>query len=90
VSVTRITTDAEFRSLPEGFVFNWFGGKDPIRLAADNKLHKSSCGWVKKMNLSVTKLYSADLKEMVDYLTEKVGEENKKWSRCRFCFRKGN
>jgi len=87
MSVKKISNDAEWQSLPEeGFIFNQFGGKDPRRLAVDNKLHRASCRQRKMMNLAVPKLYSDNLNEMLDYLKRKVGEENKDWSRCSFCF----
>ena len=64
---------AEITRLGEGFLYNDFGGADPQMCP----VHAMRCTWIDRMlavepgRLSVKKIWSADLQELLTWLDEK-------------------
>ena len=72
------------QDLGQGFIYNDFS---PSGSQADeNILHRASCPWLKKSNLSVDKYYFNSLSEAERWLKDHRGDD---WRKCRTCLVSG-
>lgn len=67
------------------FVFNDFAGNVPSGRTS-NVLHSSTCGFVRRMNANVPKVWFATLDEAEKWLLANRGPN---WKHCGSCFRRG-